>query len=84
VLVAREQAAADELDEALERVALILDAHHLDEVLHGVRGDHHRVVALGVGGLERRAAHDHTRFAGEQGVPGGPVDRDRVLAVGML
>ena len=70
-------------DEALERVALVLDAHRVEEVLHRVRGHDHRVVALGVGGLEGLAAHDHARLAREQAVARDPVDRDRILPVGM-
>ena len=83
VVVAGEQAASDELDEALERVALVLESHRVHEVLHRVRGHDHGVVALGVGGLEGIAAHDHPRLAREQAVARDPVDRDRILPVGV-
>ncbi len=81
VVVALEQPPADERDEVLERRALVLEPHPVHEVLHRVRRDDHRVVALGVGRLEGSPAHDHAHLAGEQVVARDPVDRDRVLSV---
>ncbi len=48
VVVGVEEALAEEVQEPFERLAAVLERVRVHEVLHGVRRNHERVVALGV------------------------------------